>query len=161
LLHRDRGPWKDSPDAAPGPRPPERVSGRALRVTFVNHSTVLLQMDGVNVLTDPVWSERVSPFSAIGPRRHRPPGIRFEDLPPLDAIRVSHNHYDHMDLGTLRRLAGERPAPIYVGLGNARFLERERVPRARDLDWWQSASLPGGVTVTAVPARHFSSRSPF
>src|SRR5262249_34122974 len=87
----------------------------------------------------------------------------FEDLPPLDAILVSHNHYDHMDLATLRRLASRGPdsPPVFVGLGNAAFLERERVPRARDLDWWQSASLPGGVTGTAGPARHFSSRSPF
>jgi L-ascorbate metabolism protein UlaG (beta-lactamase superfamily) len=163
LLHRERGPWEDWVDAAPGPRPPERVADGALRVTFVNHSTVLVQMDGVNVLTDPVWSERVSPFSSIGPKRHRPPGIRFEDLPPLDAILVSHNHYDHMDLATLRRLASREPdaPPVFVGLGNAALLERERVPRARDLDWWQSAPLPGGVTVTAVPARHFSSRSPF
>jgi L-ascorbate metabolism protein UlaG (beta-lactamase superfamily) len=163
LLHRDKGPWRDWVDAPYGPRPAERVAGGALRATFVNHSTVLLQMDGVNVLTDPVWSERVSPYTFAGPRRHRPAGIRFEDLPPIDAILVSHNHYDHMDVATLRRL-GERegrPIPVFVALGNASLLERERVRGARDLDWWQSAPLPGSVTVTAVPARHFSSRSPF
>jgi L-ascorbate metabolism protein UlaG (beta-lactamase superfamily) len=163
ILNRDRGPWSERPDAAPGAKPPERVSGGALRVTFVNHATVLVQMDGVNVLTDPVWSERVSPFTWVGPKRHCPPGIRFEDLPPIDAVLVSHNHYDHMDVATLRRLSTRPPAtaPVLVGLGNAAFLETERVPRARDLDWWQSVSLPGGVTITAVPARHFSSRSPF
>jgi len=163
LLHRQRGPWSDRPDAPPGPKPPERVSGGELRVTFVNHATVLVQMDGVNVLTDPVWSERVSPFSSVGPKRHRPPGIRFEELPPLDAILVSHNHYDHMDVATLRRLASRRgpAAPVFVGLGNSAILEKERIPGARDLDWWQSAPVAGGVTVTAVPARHFSSRSPF
>jgi L-ascorbate metabolism protein UlaG (beta-lactamase superfamily) len=163
ILNRDRGPWRDRVDAPPGPKPPERVSGGALRATFVNHSTVLLQMDGVNVLTDPVWSERVSPYTFVGPRRHRPPGIRFEDLPPLDAILVSHNHYDHMDVETLRRLQRRegRTIPVFVALGNARLLEGERVRGARDLDWWQSERLPGGVTVTVVPARHFSSRSPF
>jgi len=161
LTHRDRGPWSHWVDAPPGPRPPERVAGGALRVTFVNHSTVLVQMDGVNILTDPVWSERVSPFSSVGPRRHRPPGLRFQDLPPLDAVLVSHNHYDHMDVDTLRRLEAAHSAPVFVGLGNAAFLERARVPGAHDLDWWQSARLPGGVTITAVPARHFSSRSPF
>jgi L-ascorbate metabolism protein UlaG (beta-lactamase superfamily) len=163
ILNRDRGPWRDWVDAPYGPRPPERVAGGGLRATFVNHSTVLLQMDGVNVLTDPVWSERVSPYTFVGPRRHRPPGVRLEELPPIDAILVSHNHYDHMDLATLRRLEERegRRIPVFTGLGNAKLLERERVPAARDLDWWQSADLPGGVTVTAVPARHFSSRSPF
>jgi len=163
ILNRDRGPWRDWVDAPYAPKPAERVAGGELRVTFVNHSSVLLQMDGVNVLTDPVWSERVSPFRFVGPRRHRAPGIRFEDLPPLDAILVSHNHYDHMDVATLRRLQARegRTVPVFVGLGNAKLLDRERVSGARDLDWWQSAPLPGGVTVTVVPARHFSSRSPF
>ena len=161
ILNRDRGPWRDRVDAPYAAKPAERVGGGAFRVTFVNHSSVLVQMDGVNVLTDPVWSNRVSPFTWVGPRRHRAPGIRFEDLPPLDAVLVSHNHYDHMDVSTLRRLAAARPAPVFVGLGNASFLERERVPRARDLDWWQSVQIGKGVTVTAVPARHFSSRSPF
>jgi L-ascorbate metabolism protein UlaG (beta-lactamase superfamily) len=161
MTHRERGVWRAFTDSPPGERPRERVSGGALRVTFVNHSTVLVQMDGINVLTDPVWSERVSPVSFAGPRRHRPPGIRFEDLPPIDAVLVSHNHYDHMDVPTLRRLAVSRPAPVFVALGNARFLERDGVPGARDLEWWQSVPLSPDVTLTAVPARHFSSRSPF
>ena len=161
ILHRDRGYWPKFVDAPPGEKPAERVSGGRLRATFVNHSTVLLQMDGVNVLTDPVWSERVSPFSFVGPKRHRPPGIRFEDLPPLDAILVSHNHYDHMDVATLRRLADRHRAPIFVASNNASYLAARGVPRARDLDWWESAPLAAGVTVTVVPARHFSSRGPF
>jgi L-ascorbate metabolism protein UlaG (beta-lactamase superfamily) len=134
------------------------VAEGTLRVTFVNHATVLLQMDGVNILTDPVWSERVSPVSFAGPRRHRPPGLRFEDLPPIDAVLVSHNHYDHMDLATLRQLAGAHRPPVFTGLGNTKFLTRQDVPGARDLDWWESAPLGAGVTVTAVPARHFSTR---
>jgi len=158
---RDRGPWRSFTDSPPGAPPPERVSGESLRATFVNHSTVLIQMEGLNILTDPLWSERVSPVSFAGPRRHRPPGIRICDLPPIDAVVVSHNHYDHMDVATLRRLAEAHEAPVFVGLGNAAFLERRGVPRARDLDWWESAALAPGVTVTAVPARHFSSRSVF
>src|SRR5215207_844352 len=82
--------------------PPRRVGGGALRVTFVNHATVLIQTDSINILTDPVWSTRVSPVRWLGPKRHRPPGIRFEDLPPIDVVLLSHNHYDHMDLPTLR-----------------------------------------------------------
>jgi L-ascorbate metabolism protein UlaG (beta-lactamase superfamily) len=161
ILHRERGPWRDFTQTPPGPRPPERVGQGGLRVTFVNHSTVLVQMDGVNVLTDPIWSERASPFAFVGPRRHRPPGLRLEDLPPIDAVLVSHNHYDHMDVPTLQRL-WERDRPVvFVGLNNAAYLARRGVPQAQDLDWWQSSRLPSGVTVTAVPVRHFSARSPF
>lgn len=161
ITHRERGPWRDFTDTPPGDKPPERVTGGTLRVTFVNHSTLLIQMDGANILTDPVWSERVSPVSWAGPRRHRPPGIRFEALPPIDAVLVSHNHYDHLDVPTLRRLAkAQRPA-VFVGLGNTKFLEKRRVSGASDLDWWESASIGEGVTVTAVPARHFSTRGLF
>jgi L-ascorbate metabolism protein UlaG (beta-lactamase superfamily) len=89
----------------------------------------------------------------------RPPGIRFEDLPPIDAVVVSHNHYDHMDLPTLRRLARERPCPILVPLGNRAFLEGEEdLPRVEDLEWWQERSLTPRVRVVCVPARHFSQR---
>ncbi len=161
MTHRERGHWSDFRQAPPGARPPERVADGALRVTFVNHATVLVQIDGVNLLTDPVWSDRVSPVSWAGPRRHRPPGLRFEDLPPIDAVLVSHNHYDHMDLDTLRRLSKGRVPPVFVGLGNAAYLGNRGVPDARDLDWWEPAPVAPGVTVTAVPARHFSSRSPF
>jgi L-ascorbate metabolism protein UlaG (beta-lactamase superfamily) len=161
MTHRERGAWRDFTDTPPGSRPPVRVGAGTLRVTFVNHSTVLVQMDGLNFLTDPVWSARVSPLSFVGPRRHRRPGLRFEDLPPIDAVLVSHNHYDHMDLPTLRRLAFAHHSPIFVALGNAKFLDKHGVPRARDLDWWDSMTLSPGITLTAVPARHFSSRSPF
>jgi len=161
ITNRDRGPWRSFTDTPPGPRPPERVNSGKLRVTFINHSTVLIQMDGLNILTDPVWSERVSPVSFAGPRRHRRPGIRFSDLPPIDAVLVSHNHYDHMDLATLHRLEAAHHPRVFTGLGNAAFLEKHGVARARDLDWWDSFPLAPGITLTAVPARHFSSRSPF
>jgi len=123
--------WPEHPDATFGPRPPERVDGGRLRVTFINHSTTLVQMDGVNILTDPVWSERVSPVSFVGPRRHRPPGIRFDDLPPIDLVLVSHNHYDHMDVATLRKI----DAPIVTHLGNSALLRRHGIHRAIDLEW--------------------------
>ena len=158
ITNRDRGPWRDFTDTPRGGKPPERVGTGRLRVTFVNHATLLIQIDGVNILTDPVWSKRVSPVSWAGPRRHRPPGIRFEDLPPIDAVLVSHNHYDHMDVPTLRRLAEAHRPIVFVGLGNTKFLENQDVAGARDLDWWESTPLGGGVTVTAVPARHFSTR---
>jgi L-ascorbate metabolism protein UlaG (beta-lactamase superfamily) len=158
FLDRDRGPWPEWEDAPPAPPPPRSVARGEMRVTFVNHSTVLLQMDGVNVLTDPVWSDRVGPTPFLGPRRRRPPGLRLEDLPPLDAVLVSHNHYDHMDLPTLARLAARRPCPVLAPLGNRAFLASRGIDRAEDLDWWQERALPGGVRVACVPARHFSGR---
>jgi L-ascorbate metabolism protein UlaG (beta-lactamase superfamily) len=155
---RRQGPWREWTAAEPGLPPPRLVEGGAMRVTFVNHATLLLQMDGLNILTDPIWSERASPVSFAGPKRVRPPGIRFEDLPPIDVVLVSHNHYDHMDLPTLERLASTFHARFYVGLGNARFLAEHGIEGAIDLDWWQSVELAPGVKLTAVPSQHFSAR---
>jgi L-ascorbate metabolism protein UlaG (beta-lactamase superfamily) len=161
ITNRDRGPWRPFTNTPPGSRPPGRVDSGKIRVTFINHATVLIQMDGLNILTDPVWSERVSPVAFAGPRRHRPPGVLFSDLPPIDVVLVSHNHYDHMDLATLSLLSTAHHPRVLAGLGNAAFLEKHGVARARDLDWWDTFPLAPGVTLTSVPARHFSSRSPF
>jgi len=151
---RQRGEWPEHPEATYGPPPPERVDGGRLRITFINHSTTLIQIDGVNILTDPVWSKRVSPVSFAGPQRHRPPGIRFDDLPPIDLVLVSHNHYDHLDVATLRAIG----QPIVTPLGNAALLRRHGIRPAIDLDWWQTMQA-NGIDVTVVPARHFSARS--
>jgi L-ascorbate metabolism protein UlaG (beta-lactamase superfamily) len=157
LLGR-RGYWTQW-QTLPTDTPPPRVAGGAMRVTFVNHATVLLQVDGLNVLTDPVWSKRASPLSWLGPKRHRPPGIRFEDLPPIDVVVVSHDHYDHMDLPTLRRLVARFHPLVVTGLGNARYLARHGVPGAREIDWWQSVDVAPGVRLTGVPAQHWSART--
>ncbi len=153
-----KGPWAQVQDAPSGPRPPYRVPAGTLRVTFVNHATVLLQLDGVNVLTDPIWSQRASPFSFAGPARFRPPGLRFEDLPPIDAVVLSHNHYDHFDAPTLVRLSKQFPrARFFAGLGNLAMLRKLGIDRAEELDWWDSREL-GEVKLTAVPVQHFSGR---
>lgn len=157
-LNRERGVWRDWVDAPPGPKPPERVEGGRLRVTFVNHATLLIQMDGVNILTDPIWSERCSPVSFVGPRRHRPPGIRFEDLPPIDVVLVSHNHYDHLDVATLRALQARHRPVILTPLGNAALMRRHGVKGAIELDWWQSVRVSDRAEVTLVPAQHFCAR---
>jgi L-ascorbate metabolism protein UlaG (beta-lactamase superfamily) len=127
----------------------------------VNHSTVLVQIDGLNLLTDPVWSDRVGPASWLGVKRLREPGLRIEDLPPIDAGLLSHNHYDHLDLPTLRRIEERFRAPVITGLGNAEFLRRKGIPGGVDLGWWEDHVLAPGVRVTAVPAAHFSGRGLF
>lgn len=156
-LTREPGRWRTRamPYGAP---PPARVAGGALRMTFVNHSTALLQLDGINILTDPIWSERPSPVRFIGPKRHRPPGIRFVDLPRIDVVLVSHNHYDHLDVATLRALQRRDAPRIVTPLGNAKLMEKHGIAGAIDLDWWQSAPIEE-LVVTCVPARHFSARS--
>jgi L-ascorbate metabolism protein UlaG (beta-lactamase superfamily) len=158
---RSQGPWQGAPEAQPGDAPPDRVHGERMRVTFVNHSTLLIQTAGLNILTDPIWSERTSPVSFAGPSRVRPPGIRFEDMPPIDVVLISHNHYDHMDVPTLHELA-ERDRPrIFAGLGSAAYLAAEGIGGAEDLDWWESRPITDGVTVHFAPAQHFSGRGLF
>jgi L-ascorbate metabolism protein UlaG (beta-lactamase superfamily) len=159
--------WKLSSRPTPSPRfisdveqskPLRHVEGGALRATLVNHSTMLLQQRDSSILTDPIWSERASPLSWVGPRRLRKPGVCFEDLPPIDAVLISHNHYDHLDLPTLRRLAARGDSTFIVPAGVARLLGSQKIEPARELDWGESVSLPG-VTIHCVPALHFSSRS--
>jgi len=151
--------WVAQPDAAIGPPPPQRVAGAELRVTHINHSTVLVQTQNLNILTDPIWSNRASPVSFFGPHRYRPPGINFADLPPIDAVIVSHSHYDHMDIPTLRKLY-ERDQPVFlVGLGNKVLLENHGIRNVEELDWWQDRALGSETRIHGVPAQHWSSRS--
>ena len=137
--------------------PPRRVDGTGLRTTLVNHSTVLLQQRGLNILTDPILSERASPLSWIGPRRRRIPGVSWENLPCIDAVLISHNHYDHLDLPSLRRLAARGDSTFIVPARVARLLRSENIGPAHELDWGEALSLPG-CTIHCVPALHFSAR---
>jgi L-ascorbate metabolism protein UlaG (beta-lactamase superfamily) len=161
LLTRKPGPWRKWTDAPPGPPPPQRVSDGRTLATFVGHSTLLIQMAGMNILTDPIWSHRASPLSWIGPPRHRPPGLRFEDLPPIDLVLQSHDHYDHYDIQTLRRVAKKWRPKFVAPLGVGARLESHGIAdrsNATELDWWQAAAITREIKVTAVPARHFSGR---
>ena len=131
----------------------------SILVTPVGHATFLIQLDEINILTDPIWSYRCSPVSWAGPKRHQSPGIRFEDLPLIDAVLVSHNHYDHLDLPTLKSLAEKGVQRSITTLGNRDLICSTGIPIVEELDWWQSVRLSKDVTVTVVPAQHFSSRT--
>lgn len=160
ITHRRIGPWRDFIASVPGDKPPEKVAGSDLRVTFVNHATLLLQTEGHNLITDPIWSNRASPVQWIGPKRHRAPGIRFEDLPRIDCILISHNHYDHLDKTTLRRLLErDRPA-IFCPLGVGKLLRKLGFQDVHELDWWQDHPCHQ-LRLHCVPAQHFSARTPF
>src|SRR5579862_1531607 len=121
--------------------PPGRMEGSGLRTTLVNHSTVLLQQREFNILTDPVWSERVSPLSWIGPRRRRKPGVSWDSVPHIDTVLISHNHYDHLDLPTLHRLAARGDSTFIVPAGVARLLRSQSIGPVHELDWGESLAI--------------------
>jgi N-acyl-phosphatidylethanolamine-hydrolysing phospholipase D len=137
-----------------------RANREAATVTWIGHATLLVQLDGVNVLTDPQFSERASPVDFAGPRRLNPPGVSFEDLPPIHAVVISHDHYDHLDRRTVQRLAATHKPRFLVPLGLKAWFASVGIPDAEELDWWDSARV-GGVTFTATPVQHWSSRTPF
>jgi L-ascorbate metabolism protein UlaG (beta-lactamase superfamily) len=151
-------PWPQWVENRARPAPPAHVEAGEIALTFVNHITFLIQLPGLNVLTDPVYAERASPFRRVGPKRVRAPGLAFEALPPIHLVLVSHNHYDHLDIDTLVRLENAHRPRVVTGLGNRSFLESFGLTRVDELDWWQGGQV-GGAAVTYVPAKHWSARS--
>src|SRR5579863_5414418 len=133
-----------------------------LRVTWLGHSTTLIEIGGVRILTDPVWGPRASPSALVGPKRFQAVPISLREMPPVDVVIVSHDHYDHLDYPTIRALA-KSDVPFVTSLGVGAHLEAWGIAATRitELDWWESSVLPvGGVQVTAAPAQHFSGRTP-
>ena len=151
--------WAPSPFAD---RPPARVAGSAWRISYVGHASLLIQTAGLNLLIDPVWSERASPFSFAGPKRVNDPGVAFDALPAIDAVLVSHNHYDHLDVATLARLAAAHRPRVVTPLGNDTVMRaHDAAIAAEPYDWHQRVVLGAGVAVTLVPVRHWSARGLF
>ncbi len=140
-------------------RPPQRVEGPAIRIAFVGHASLLVQSGGLNLLIDPVWSERCSPVRFAGPKRVNPPGIAFDSLPPIDAVLVSHCHYDHLDLATLSRLAAAHAPRVITPLGNDTIMRRhDGNIRAEAYDWGDRVALAPGYAVVLESMRHWSAR---
>jgi L-ascorbate metabolism protein UlaG (beta-lactamase superfamily) len=156
----NRSKW---PAWAPSPfvdRPPARVEGAAWRISYVGHASLLIQTAGLNMLLDPVWSQRTSPFRFIGPKRVNDPGIAFADLPPIDVVLVSHGHYDHLDLTTLSRLAEVHSARVITPLGNDTIMRNHNPAIAAEAhDWDIRVDIGMGIAVTLVAARHWSARN--
>lgn len=130
----------------------------AATLTWIGHSTLLIQLDGVNILTDPHWSDRASPVPFAGPRRVMPPGLPFEELPSVDLVLISHDHYDHLDLPTMKRLARIHHPIIMATLGLKKWLVDQGIADVEELDWWESRRL-NDLTVVCLPAQHFSGRT--
>lgn len=157
-----RHPWPKEVPNPPPDEPPERVAAPDLRVSYVGHVTALIQTCGVNVLTDPVWSERASPLGFAGPRRRRRPGVALDKLPPLDAVLVSHNHYDHLDQATLARLSTLSQcagAPVYTPKGNAPLIHAAAPGlTVHEMDWGDHVDLGPEVRLHLEPMLHWSAR---
>ena len=163
LVERRRNPRRPDPDPASFPRAEHsyvvpRAEPATCTVSWIGHTSFLLQLGGLNVLLDPVWGERASPVTFAGPRRRVPPAIAFDRLPPVDVVCLSHDHYDHLDIPTIRRLTSRYPAiQWFAPLGVGKYLTANGATSVVERDWWESMSLQS-VDFTAVPAQHFSGR---
>jgi L-ascorbate metabolism protein UlaG (beta-lactamase superfamily) len=158
-----RGTRAKWPAWAPSPyrdHPPPRVEGPDWRVAYVGHASFLLQGAGLNILLDPIWSMRASPFRHIGPKRVNDPGIAFADLPPIDVVLVSHAHYDHLDVSTLSQLAASHRARVITPLGNDTIMRaHDKKIAAEAYDWHDRVAIGRDAAVTLVPTRHWSARN--
>lgn len=162
LWEMDTEEWPEWIEDPVQPKPVERVGMGDLRITFINHATVLIQMDSLNILIDPIWSERAGPYSWLGAKRVRAPGVCMDSLPQIDYILISHDHYDHLDLPSLKKLVKVHQPVILCGLGVNQLLYGEEINNMEEMDWWQShQAATAEVTFTFVPARHGSGRGLF
>jgi N-acyl-phosphatidylethanolamine-hydrolysing phospholipase D len=137
-----------------------RATPQELTLTWVGHTSFLIQIGGLNVLVDPMWSARASPVQFAGPKRWVPPAVDFDRLPPIDIVVLSHDHYDHLDAGTVSRIVSRYPAvQWFAPLGVGTFLRQRGARDVTERDWWQDATAARGLRVTCVPAQHFSGRT--
>jgi L-ascorbate metabolism protein UlaG (beta-lactamase superfamily) len=161
-LRGKRAKW---PAWAPSPyadQPPASVEGAGWRISYIGHASFLIQTAGLNLLLDPVWSKRASPFRLVGPKRVNDPGVAFVKLPPIHAVLVSHGHYDHLDTTTLSKLSAKFACRVITPLGNDTTMrEADAAIRAEAFDWHDRVELGGGIAVTLVPTRHWSARGLF
>lgn len=161
MRERSPGPWKSNYETFVREEPiPANVKLDKVKITFVNHSTFLIQYAGLNILTDPIWSFRCSPFQFAGPHRMRPPGVKFEDLPKIDLVLLSHNHYDHFDINTNRDLIKKFNPKYVVPLGMKPSLEKLGAKEVQEIDWFEKTTIDG-LSIMGTPANHFSSRGLF
>ena len=142
-------------------KPLEKVNNNKISTTFVGHSTFLLQFNNLNILTDPIWSNRASPVTFLGPKRAKKPGIKFEDLPKIDIVLISHSHYDHLDIPTLKKLRDFSNPKIYAGLGICHYLNEVKNLKinCQEMDWNDKIQFNENLTINFLRAKHWSKRA--
>lgn len=160
-LEKNSATWPEFVDDNAKPEIATTLKTGEISTTYVNHITHLIQVKNLNLLTDPMFSERASPLQFVGPKRARAAGISFPELPRIDVVLISHNHYDHMDKDSIRRLVDKSNPTFIVPIGNAEKLKKFGASNVIELDWWQSFQVNPSVKVTVVPAQHWSKRTLF
>lgn len=158
---REKTPWPDHVEQKKFPRNNEPVNANEARITFINHSTFLIEFKNINILTDPIWSVRASPVSFAGPKRVKDPGLDIQELPKIDAVLISHNHYDHLDLASLKTLNDKFSPKFFVGLGDKKLLENAGITNVTELDWNDTINLNKETKITYLKCRHWSARGLF
>lgn len=157
----DKKRWPDIVNAQSVNYKNEEIKKNSLKATFINHSTFLLELDGIVILTDPIWSERASPVSFAGPKRIQSPGLTYNQIKKIDVVIISHNHYDHLDLPSLKEINDRFHPKFFVGLGDKKLLEGEGVENVYELDWNQDFNLSENTKITFLKCRHWSARGIF
>ncbi len=158
MLRERRTPWPRNVQSRNDASVQITPSTDDICLTFINHATFLIQIPGLNILTDPVWSRRASPFSWLGPKRVREPGIRLEQLPPIDLILLSHNHYDHLDVRTLKTLNQKFSPKVLTALGDKALVQSLGFSDVQEMDWWEEVNIDPETRIIFTPAQHFSGR---
>ena len=154
-------PWPKQVQNTVKPQLPSFIASDEVYATFVNHATMLLQLEKFNILTDPIFSKVAGPYSLFGPKRVRPPGIPYEDLPKIDVVLISHNHYDHLDIPTIQALWRTDHPLFVVPLGNGELIRSLGIHKVVELDWGQEHPLSADLSIFLTPARHWSRRGLF
>jgi L-ascorbate metabolism protein UlaG (beta-lactamase superfamily) len=164
MVKDGRAEWPDHVENLGVPRLDVELGPNDIALTFVNHATFLIQFSGLNILTDPVWSDRLGPSLfgiKVGPKRVRAPGVKIEDLPKIDVIVISHNHYDHLDIETLKKINDRFSPKVLVPLGHKSLIESIGIKDVQELDWWESVKINPDIHITLTPGQHSSRRGLF
>ncbi len=161
MLREGRAKWPEHVENKGVPRLDVELGRDEIALTFVNHATFLIQLPHLNILTDPMWSDKVGPGNVAGPKRVRAPGVELEKLPDIDLVIISHNHYDHLDVRTLKKLNHMFSPKVLVPLGNKNKIISIGIEKVQELDWWESVNFGGGTHITFTPTQHSSRRGLF
>lgn len=161
MFRESRAKWPTNVKNKTTPNLNLKIKKNEVAITFINHATFSIQLNGIYILTDPIWSDRASPISWVGPKRVRKPGVKFEELPKIDLILISHNHYDHLDIDTLKKLDKRFSPKVFVPIGDKDLINSIGIKNVLEFDWWDSSTVNSDTIVSFTPTQHGSARGLF